>query len=95
MQKGIFKTLAYVGYSTMLFVFSWVSFASAQIAIDECSDITGMGDLTTGYILTQDLDCTAEGINVMIGSAVSPFEGTFDGSGYTITVDIDAIDSLV
>lgn len=65
------------------------SFASAQLIIDECSDITALADLNTGYVLTQDLDCTAWGNDLTIGSHVSPFGWTFDGNNNSITIAFD------
>jgi len=40
--------------------------------------------------LTADIDATVLGNSVMIGSKEKPFEGTFEGNGKSITVNIDA-----
>ena len=47
------------------------------------------GDLTAHYVLNMTLDCSTAGNGAMIGSSASPFTGTFNGQGYTITVSID------
>ncbi len=46
-------------------------------------------DLSGSYVLTQDIDTTATGNWTPVGSATStPFTGTFDGAGHTITFKI-------
>ena len=45
--------------------------------------------LSLHYILNADIDCSLAGNAAMIGSSASPFTGTFDGQGHTITVSIN------
>lgn len=45
--------------------------------------------LDKNFVLNNDLDCTAQGNNIMIGSEGNPYVGKFNGDGHTITVAID------
>lgn len=66
------------------------------IDVSSCTDLANINNnLTADYVLTQDLDCSGSGNSIMIGSAFPIFEGTFDGSGYTITVDIHSTGDLI
>ncbi len=45
------------------------------------------------YILTQDIDLTAQKDWEGIGTQEVPFSGVFDGAGHTITIDMDKVES--
>ncbi len=58
--------------------------------ISSCADFENINNNLSGhYTLTADLLCGGEGNNIMVGSYVSPFTGTFNGQGHTITISID------
>ncbi len=58
-------------------------FGSA-IDISSCDDLANINnDLTTGYTLTQDIDCSGSGNSIMIGTNMSPFVGSFDGDNHS------------
>ncbi|HVX91411.1 MAG TPA: peptidoglycan-binding protein [Candidatus Paceibacterota bacterium] len=60
--------------------------------IDSCEDLVGVNSyLTSDYVLDTDLDCSAAGNFIMIGSGdfSGPFTGDFDGAGHTITIDVE------
>ncbi|MCX6753393.1 MAG: peptidoglycan-binding protein [Candidatus Nomurabacteria bacterium] len=59
--------------------------------ITTCAEFEEMNnyDLLSGYfVLQNDLDCSSEGNNIMVGTT-DPFTGTFDGLGHTIKINID------
>ncbi len=72
-------------------------FAQASTSVSSCVDFEAINSGLAGdYVLTTDLDCTGEGNAIMVGSySGSPFTGSFDGGGYTITVDINDSSSYV
>lgn len=64
--------------------------------ITTCQEWKDMNnDLDSYYQLTTDLDCTADGNTVMIGSSGSPFQGNLNGSGFMIQIDIDDASNYV
>ncbi|MDR3547725.1 MAG: DUF5011 domain-containing protein [Candidatus Pacebacteria bacterium] len=57
--------------------------------IQSCSDLALVNNnLSSAYVLANDLDCTENGNDVIMGGADTPFTGIFDGAGHTITLDI-------
>ena len=64
----------------VLGLFPVLTLAAEAIEISDPSQIT---DLSAGYILAADITVTAP-----IGSATTPFTGSFDGNGHTVTVKI-------
>ena len=67
-----------------------VSFTySPPTPVSSCADFEAINSNMSGsYLLTQDIDCSGDGVGVTIGNSNTPFTGTFDGGGHTITVDI-------
>lgn len=80
------------------------SFEVANDVLDEpvevgtCQEIIDINDALFGsYLLTADLDCTADGNGIMIaasGTSDGAFRGIFDGDGHTITIDLDVVDQI-
>ncbi len=68
--------------------------------IASCAQLMEVNNFLDAYFeLDQDLDCTANGNDIMIGSDPiadevfdNPFTGNFNGNGYTVTVGIDTGD---
>ncbi len=57
--------------------------------VSTCAEFEAINSNLNGvYELTQDLDCTPEGNNIMVGTLENPFTGFFRGHGHTITVNI-------
>ena len=85
----------------MIFVIPFRTHASPSFAggdgtsehpyqIATCSQFESINDdVTLSYELTQSLDCTGEGNNIMVGLSGNEFSGTFDGGGYSMKVTID------
>lgn len=71
-------------------------YSSAAVDVSSCDDLANINnDLSTGYTLTQDLDCSGSGNSIMIGTQGTPFLGEFDGQGYTIVVDINSTENYI
>ena len=64
--------------------------------ITSCSDLENInGALNATYSLQNDLDCSGDGNNAMIGADGTPFTGTFNGNGHKITIALtDAGDEV-
>lgn len=57
--------------------------------ITTCQDFENINNAMDGdYVLNNDLDCTTEGSAIMVGNGSTPFNGTFNGQGHTIKVQI-------
>ena len=86
-----------VSIFTVAFFMTSLSVAHASATpIASCLDFENINTgLSGSYILTTNLDCSADGNTVMIGSEGVPFTGTFDGGGYQIKVAIDAVGNSV
>ncbi|MEI8224229.1 MAG: LamG-like jellyroll fold domain-containing protein [bacterium] len=55
--------------------------------ISSCADILAVNNnLSASYVMTTDLDCSSDGNSRMIVNSFTPFSGTFDGAGHTITI---------
>ncbi len=68
--------------------------AETAYQIENCVQLQNMNShLDAYFILNNDLDCISEGNSVMIGTIDTPFTGTFDGGGYTITVAINILEN--
>ncbi|GAP71431.1 hypothetical protein SAMD00024442_12_20 [Candidatus Symbiothrix dinenymphae] len=51
---------------------------------------SGTGYAGTYFLLTRDLTGEEDTIRTVIGNFANPFQGTFDGGGYEVAVNIDA-----
>jgi hypothetical protein len=61
--------------------------------VEQCFQLPIMNAyLDASYILSNDLDCIGGGENVMVGAPDTPFTGTFDGDGHTVTTLINVTD---
>ncbi len=61
--------------------------------ISSCSQLLEVDDnLLASYILTTDLDCTADGDATQIASSSDAFTGEFDGNGHILTINITGSD---
>ena len=45
--------------------------------------------LSSNFVLNNDLVCTNEGNNIMVGADGNPFTGTLEGYGHTVTININ------
>ncbi len=65
---------------------SSAGWSGPPIEISSCEDFEGInfGDLTAHYVQTQDIDCSETDFSP-VGNFMAPFEGTYDGSGHTIS----------
>ena len=60
--------------------------AFAQTTITTATDLQNMNlDLAGDYVLGNDIDASSIPNFDPVGDAVTPFTGTFDGQGHTIT----------
>ncbi len=60
-----------------------------DMLITSCDDLVAMkNNLAGSYVLTADLDCTANGNDVITGDISDSFTGQFDGNGHTLAIDI-------
>lgn len=63
--------------------------ADGPTSINSCADFENISTgLSGSYLLTADINCTAEANTIMVGGTETPFTGTFNGGGHTITVAI-------
>lgn len=61
--------------------------------ITSCADFKDIPDaLDAYYILTQNINCSADGLGIMISG--DPFGGSFNGQNHTITISIDSVGSM-
>lgn len=72
------------------------AFADGEISISSAEDFIALSEdvassLNKTYILTADVDLSASAFSP-IGTNVNPFNGTFDGQGHSVTLDVDAED---
>ena len=84
-MKEIFKRLAALLLATALVIGFFPALTRAETTATEISSLDEITDLAGSYILTGDTTVTAP-----IGSSTTPFTGSFDGNGKTITVNITA-----
>lgn len=64
--------------------------AESPYVISDCAQLMLVNDyLSDDFVLATDLDCTAYGLDAMIGSYLGQaFEGSFDGNGHTIAIEL-------
>ena len=84
-MKEIFKRIAALLLATALVIGFFPALTRAETTATEISSLEEITDLAGSYILTGDITVTAP-----IGSSTTPFTGSFDGNGKTITVNITA-----
>jgi hypothetical protein len=62
--------------------------------ITTCSQIIEINnELAAKYLVMNDLDCSSNGIDIIVGDSSTAFTGTFDGGGHTINININRQDS--
>ena len=84
-MKEIFKRIAALLLATALVIGFFPALTRAETTATEISSLEVITDLAGSYILTGETTVTAP-----IGSSTTPFTGSFDGNGKTITVNITA-----
>lgn len=64
--------------------------SGSPYVISDCTQFPLMNDyLSDSFVLEHDLDCTTLGLDVMVGQfPSSPFTGSFDGGGNTVTIEL-------
>ena len=68
---------------------------TGSFSVTSCADFENINNNLSGsYTLTQDLSCAGEGNTIMVGGG-SPFTGTFDGGGHTITIALNDTDGSI
>lgn len=61
-----------------------VDYPIVSAEIDSCEELADITDLENNYVLTQDIDCNEQAF-VPIGDEDTPFKGSLDGDGFTIS----------
>ncbi|MGM0381382.1 MAG: hypothetical protein ACQEP7_05300, partial [bacterium] len=98
-SEGIYKVKMlnflekFRGYIFLLFFISFLflTVAGQAAQITTCSELEGMS-LDGDHTLENDIDCSSLSNFTPVGTSGSPFTGTFNGQGYTISsLDIDDV----
>jgi hypothetical protein len=94
--KKIFILISFAFASPLMaFIGSGVGTEGVPYIITSCAELIDVNNSLTVYyeldenIAGGELDCSANGNNIMIGTLGSPFMGNFDGNNINIVLDID------
>lgn len=93
----VFENFIDINETTLEYVVTGAPFSGegdgteeAPYIITSCEQFIEMNNnLSAHYVMTTDLDCTANGNDIMIGTDEAPFTGNFDGDEYEIIINID------